>query len=259
MGHRSPLPLRYTMRAPGLTTRRAPGLDESQLPMPSTASRLKRDAGVVPVRVGAASQESDPRRHPPDRRPPPGMPTSSGRALRSPGQGRWLAACTGGALSDRKAGATGRRHHDDDTSSRTTRAARTTRRAERTQPLEPSPTPDLTSAVRTTPNFLHPDPPPAPRVSSTAHPPAPHLLTRHPSSAALDPIAAAPPPAHPLPPGQTHPGLPGRSRKGSPARSGGLPFLQSPGAKPRKHPEAGRRPVALMGKTHRAKHMEGNT
>jgi hypothetical protein len=34
---------------------------------------------------------------------------------------------------------------------------------------------------------------------------------------------------------------------------------ESPGGKPRKHPKAGRRPVALMGETERAKQMEGNT
>jgi hypothetical protein len=49
--------------------------------------------------------------------------------------------------------------------------------------------------------------------------------------------------------------LPGRSRKGSPADS---PSSESPGGKPRKHPKAGRRPVALRGETHRAKQMEGN-
>jgi hypothetical protein len=37
------------------------------------------------------------------------------------------------------------------------------------------------------------------------------------------------------------------------------PSSKSPGGKPRKHPKAGRRPVALMGETHRAKQMEGNT
>jgi hypothetical protein len=124
----------------------------------------------------------------------------------------------------------------------------TTRAAERTRTTnEPTSrtnataraftTPDPTSAVRTT-SPSSPDPPPAPRVVSTAHPPAPHILTRHPSSAALGPDAAAPPPAHPLPPGLTHPGLPGRSRK---------------------HPTAGRRPVALRAETHRAKQMERNT
>jgi hypothetical protein len=40
--------------------------------------------------------------------------------------------------------------------------------------------------------------------------------------------------------------------------SGGPPFLQSPGGKPRKHSGAGRRPVALMGETLRTKQMEGN-
>ncbi len=33
----------------------------------------------------------------------------------------------------------------------------------------------------------------------------------------------------------------------------------SPGGKPRKHPQAGRRPVALREETHRTKQMEGNT
>jgi hypothetical protein len=58
------------------------------------------------------------------------------------------------------------------------------------------------------------------------------------------------------------PGLPtkqsGWSRKGGPARSGGPPFLHSPGGKPRKHPEAGRRPVALQGSTGRDQHLENN-
>ena len=75
-----------------------------------------------------------------------------------------------------------------------------------------------------------------------------------------DPPAAAPPEATPASrlgwPVQVSPGS---SRKWGPARSGGPHFLQSPGGKPRKHPKAGRRPVALMGETHRAKQMEGNT
>jgi hypothetical protein len=37
------------------------------------------------------------------------------------------------------------------------------------------------------------------------------------------------------------------------------PSSLSPGGKPRKHPMAGRRPVALKGETHRTKQMEGNT
>src|SRR5215210_6186181 len=59
--------------------------------------------------------------------------------------------------------------------------------------------------------------------------------------------------------GKPAPHLPGRSRKGGPARSVGPPFLQSPGGKPRKHPEAGRRPVALRAETQGAKQMERNT
>jgi hypothetical protein len=53
-------------------------------------------------------------------------------------------------------------------------------------------------------------------------------------------------------------GLPVGSRKGGPVQRGGPPFLESPGGKLRKHPGAGRRPVALMAETHRAKRMEGN-
>ena len=147
---------------------------------------------------------------PTPRRRPPGDP-SSGRARRSTGQG--LGAWTG------EPGPTGSERREGGGITKTTRAAERRAHHERptsrtTQPLEPPPTPDPTSPVRTTPIPSSPDPPPPPRVASTAHPPAPisSLATR--PTAALDPIAAAPPPAHPLPPGLTHPGLPGRSRKG---------------------------------------------
>jgi hypothetical protein len=69
------------------------------------------------------------------------------------------------------------------------------------------------------------------------------------------------------PPRHTHTATPGHTttqiymagRGRGPARSGGPPSSLSPGGKPRKHPKAGRRPVALRGETHRAKQMEGNT
>jgi hypothetical protein len=103
-----------------------------------------------------------------------------------------------------------------------------------------------------------PDPPPSRHLDS----PSSLLTTSSPAHLMPDPRSLPPPRLRPLQlpalgwPVQV---LPGRSRKGSPARSSGLPFLQSPGGKPRKHPKAGRRPVALMGEIHRAKQMEGNT
>jgi hypothetical protein len=126
------------------------------------------------------------------------------------------------------------------------------------EPLEPQPTPRPRHVP--VPLLVSPPPDRLLRVASTV----PSLRSRTSSPAhpiCLTPIpAAAPPEATPASrlgwPVQV---LPGQSRKGSPARSGGLPFLQSPGGKPRKHPKAGRRPVALMGETHRAKQMEGNT
>src|SRR5215207_8953612 len=89
-------------------------------------------------------------------------------------------------------------------------------------------------------------------------PPVSNQTPTHPSR----PPCPVPPP-RPRPPstrlGKPAPHLPGTSRKGGPAQSGGPPFLQSPGGKPRKHPGAGRRPVALRAETHRGKQMERNT
>jgi hypothetical protein len=49
------------------------------------------------------------------------------------------------------------------------------------------------------------------------------------------------------------------SRKGVRRQAADPLPRKSPGGQPTKHPEAGRRPVALMEETHRAKQMEGNT
>ena len=139
----------------------------------------------------------------------------------------------------------------------------TTRRADRTEPIEPPPTPDPAFSL---PSLLPIPRPPYPRLPprrtrwSTHRSQIRHQPTHHPRPAPL-------PPPRPRPTstrlGKPAPHLPGRSRKGGPARSGGPPFLQSPGGKPRKHPGAGRRPVALRAETHRAKqiggkHKEGN-
>jgi hypothetical protein len=148
------------------------------------------------------------------------------------------------AGSERDWAAASRRRHEQQNE----RAPRTTRRADPTQPLEPSRRPTRP------PPFA---PPPTPSIpthyalSASPRRPThwlPDLLPRHPSSAALDPIAAAPPPAHPLPPGLTHPGLPGRSRKGGPARSGGPPFFPQPRREAKETPGGGAAACCAQGR-----------
>jgi hypothetical protein len=96
--------------------------------------------------------------------------------------------------------------------------------------------------------------------ASTVHPARlTHLIHAYLICLARPPAAAPPEATRPSRLGWPVQVLPEQSRKWGPARSGGPHFLQSPGGKPRKHPKAGRRPVALKGETHRAKHMEGNT
>jgi hypothetical protein len=135
----------------------------------------------------------------------------------------------------------------------------TTRRTDRTEPIEPPPTPD--------PAFSLPSLLPNPR------PPYPRLPPRH-----LDgpPPVSNQTPTHPSPPplprcrrpaprptstrlGKFAPRLPGRSRKGGPAPSGGPPFLQSPDGQRKTGRGRGGGLVALTGETHRTKQMEGNT
>jgi hypothetical protein len=95
------------------------------------------------------------------------------------------------------------------------------------------------------------------RVASTVHPPpVTHLIPCPPDLPAPIP-AAAPPEAAPAPrlarPGFTW------TVEGVRREAADAPSSKSPGGKPRKHPMAGRRPVALIEETHRAKQMEGNT
>jgi hypothetical protein len=174
-------------------------VDESRLAMLSSASRLRSAGCRCRAVVVVTAQKSHAPRHPPARRYPSGYPVVGASTPVDRG-GALAGRVDRGALADRKASATG------SGITTTARASRTTRRTTHDPPSRTNTTarafttPDPTSAVRTTPTSS-PDPPPAARVASTAHPRALHLLTRYPSSAALDPAAAAPPPAHPLPPG----------------------------------------------------------
>jgi hypothetical protein len=93
-----------------------------------------------------------------------------------------------------------------------------------------------------------------------SHRPRPtHLITAHLICLTRSP-AAAPPEATPA----SRLGWPvqvylDRRGRGVRREAADPPSSKSPGGKPRKHPKAGRRPVALMGETQRAKQMEGNT
>jgi hypothetical protein len=141
-------------------------------------------------------------------------------------------------------------------SSRQQRHHHPTPRAETPEPLEPHRRLDPRHAplplLAALPAFL--------RVASTVHPTRlTHLIPPYPIC--LTPIPLPQPRLRPL----QLPAWAGPSRftwqveEGGPARSGGPPSSKSPGGKPRKHPKAGRRPVARRGETHRAKQMEGNT
>jgi hypothetical protein len=142
-----------------------------------------------------------------------------------------------------------RRHHPD-------------RLAETPEPLEPPSTPD----PRPSPASTATSPPASssqlpPRVASGFTPSRlsdTHLLVPH--LPAPPSLAAAPPEAPPASrlgwPVQVY--LAGRGR-GVRREAADPPSSLSPGGEPRKHPKAGRRPVALMEETHRAKQMEGNT
>jgi hypothetical protein len=134
-------------------------------------------------------------------------------------------------------------HHAKSRQNRTDRASTDAR--PRLQP--PVPTPDSSPA-------LSPPPSASPRWS-THRSQIRHQSTHHPRPC---PVAAAPPPAHQHPPGLTpHVYLAGRGR-GVRREAADPPSSLSPGGKPRKHPKAGRRPVALRGETHGTKQMEGN-
>jgi hypothetical protein len=227
--------------------------------MPSSASHLRYAGCRCRTERVVHRGRTHARRCQPTRRRPPGW----GGHSRSTGHAAPAGRMDGGVLAEgRRAGS----ERDWAAASRRRQAAERARTTnDPTSRSSPTArgftTPDPTSAVRPTPQSLHPDPLPALRVASTAPPWLPDLLPRQPSSGALEPDCRRPAsrPAPCFPPGLANPDFPGRSRKGSPARSGGLPFLQSPGGKPRKHPEAGRRPVALRAETHRAKQMERNT
>jgi hypothetical protein len=117
-----------------------------------------------------------------------------------------------------------RRHRHDDRQQQTGAQSPRTPKAVTAEPLEPTDAPT---------------PPRSHQPSSPLHLPTSRVA-----------FAAAPPPATQA------------SRMGWPVQvvtwtveegeSGGFPFLPSPGGKPRKHPKAGRRPVALSGETHNA-------
>jgi hypothetical protein len=163
------------------------------------------------------------------------------RASQAPSMHRRAALSYGGGIATTPAAA-----HSHAAPPRPTRDTRTAR-----VPSTPDPAPSPTTTATPT------SPPPRPRNSPSCRldgsPPSP--LGHSPPCRSspmprlrLPPPRLRPPPASP--PGLARPGLPGRSRKGGPAQSGGPPFLESPGGTPRKHPPAGRRPVALMEETH---------
>src|SRR5215210_4484074 len=73
------------------------------------------------------------------------------------------------------------------------------------------------------------------------------------------PVAAAPPPAHQHPPGQTRTTFTWHVEEGGSGAKRRTPLPAKPRREAQNGPGAGRRPVALRGETHRAKQMEGNT
>ena len=170
-------------------------------------------------------------------------PRRRGRPQPRRGAGERARARTAAASPTGPRSSTQSPHHAKSRQNRTDRACTDAR--PRLQP--PVPTPDSSPA-------LSPPPSASPRWS-THRSQIRHQSTHHPRPC---PVAAAPPPAHQHPPGLTpHVYLAGRGR-GVRREAADPPSSLSPGGKPRKHPKAGRRPVALRGETHGTKQMEGN-
>jgi hypothetical protein len=115
------------------------------------------------------------------------------------------------------------------------------RRTDRTEPIEPAPTPDPAFSL----SSLVPIPrPPYPRLTPRRLDGRPTALksdTNPPVTPAL-PVAAAPPPAHQHPPGQTRTTFTWHVEEGGPAQRAGPPSSKAQ-AGSEKRPWAGRRPV----------------
>ena len=135
-------------------------------------------------------------------------------------------------------------HHAKSRQNRTDRASTDAR--PRLQP--PVPTPDSSPA-------LSPPPSASPRWST--HP----SQIRHQPTASRPPlpVAAAPPPAHQHPPGQTRTTFTWHVEEGGSGAKRRTPLPPKPRREAKNRPGAGRRPVALRGETHRTKQMERNT
>jgi hypothetical protein len=135
-------------------------------------------------------------------------------------------------------------HHTKSRQNRTDRP--TTDARLRLQP--PVPTPDSSPA-------LSPPPSASPRWS-THRSQIRHQSTHHNRPC---PVAAAPPPAHQHPPGQTRTTFTWHVEEGGSGAKRRTPLPPKPRREAKERSGAGRRPVALRAETHRAKQMERNT
>src|SRR3954447_20558898 len=89
-------------------------------------------------------------------------------------------------------------------------------------------------------------------------PPVSNQTSTHRSHLPL-PVAAAPPPAHQHPPGQTQTTFTWHVEEGGSGAKRRTPLPPKPRRGAKETPGAGRRPVALRAETHRTKHIERNT
>jgi hypothetical protein len=124
----------------------------------------------------------------------------------------------------------------------------------RTQSLEPP----RSCRSPSLPNpFPSPQPPcPSPWLRSA---PCPRFPVRSPDCSNSSSLPPPRPTCSSVPPGLPRQVYLARRGRGVRREAADPPSSLSPGGKPRKHPTAGRRPVALREETHGAKQMEGNT